>query len=307
MKKVLPILMALMLGLSPASFAATVVLDDAQMAGITAGDWVVIDPSTQEVFDVYHSNNTLDLEDESQMNIQAVNNANAVDSAIASQTNIASVTGGEPSTNVAINGTNEANIINYNPSDAGSTFENHSKSISKFSESREDFSLDEYESWKSTYTSNFKLDETLDIVETLNIAAALAIVSSEECKNCEKDFALAAAFLLDYDYDLDYDLHITKDKSASKEALKLLKITKSSSEFSKFSKEESSESGSEWRKNLSENNHLDLEDTSQKAIQAVSNLNAVGSGAAMQANIASNVGVSGTITHLNVASVANGL
>jgi hypothetical protein len=55
------------------------------------------------------------------------------------------------------------------------------------------------------------------------------------------------------------------------------------------------------------NNHILLTATSQQSIKAVSNLNAVGAGAAVQNNIASNVGVSGMITHTNNASVSNGL
>lgn len=306
MKKILAILMALMFGIAQTSFAAGVALSDTEMDGITAGDWVVIDPSTQEAVDVYYNNNTLDLEDESQKEIQAVNNANAVDSAIAVQTNIASVSG-DPSSNVAINGTNEANIINYNPADAGASFESSSKTIHKLASASSSFTKDLFKSWSESDTKSFRLDETLDIVETLDIIAALAIAASKECKNCEEDFALAAAFLLDYDKITDYDKHIIADKTHTANKLKVLKITETSDWEKEFTKTEEHESGSEFRKNLSENNHLDLEDSSQQALQAVSNLNAVGSGAAMQTNIASNVGVSGTITHVNVATVVNGL
>jgi len=55
------------------------------------------------------------------------------------------------------------------------------------------------------------------------------------------------------------------------------------------------------------NNHLDLENDSQSLIKAVGNLNAVASGAALQANIAANVGVNGTISQANSATVASGL
>jgi hypothetical protein len=65
---------------------------------------------------------------------------------------------------------------------------------------------------------------------------------------------------------------------------------------------------SKWnRSNKSENNHIWLEDTAQTNIQAVSNLNAVGSGAAVQTNIANSVAIAGSISHSNISSVANGL
>jgi len=304
MKKILAIVMALGLALAPTSFAATT-LTDADLNNITAGDWVVI-PSGLEAVDVYHSNNTLDLEDEAQSYIQAVNNANAVDSAIASQTNIASVTGA-PSNNVAVNGTNKANIANYNPAEESSWFESSSKSISKGHGSSESSTFDLFESESKRKSSTESFSKTLVIDETLNISFAEASVSSTECKgSCEGDTLAAAVLLVDYDKDTDYSKIATHGKSFSSDRAFALLKTHDSSSKSFFSKSEEHEKGAWSRRNLSENNHLDLEDNSQVAIQAVSNLNAVGSGAAMQANIASNVAVNGTITHLNVANVANG-
>lgn len=56
-----------------------------------------------------------------------------------------------------------------------------------------------------------------------------------------------------------------------------------------------------------EENTLKLRDESQTLLAAVGNLNAVASGAAVQANIATNNGVTGTITQLNSAIVVSGL
>jgi len=87
MKKILALLIALIFAATTPVMAAGISLSDAELDEIAAGDWVVIDPDTQEVVDMIHySNNDINLEDESQMEIQAVNNANAVDSAVAVQT-----------------------------------------------------------------------------------------------------------------------------------------------------------------------------------------------------------------------------
>ncbi len=298
--------MAIVFGLAPASFAATQ-LTQSQLEGISAGDWVVIDPSTEQVWDVYHSNNTLDLKDESQKDLQAVSNANAVDSAIAVQTNIASVTGQEPSTNVAINGYNEADILNYNPAEESSSH--------YWSESSYAASGSQAAGASATYTANasasasafYTLDETLNILETFDLAYAAAAAYEKDCKGCEEEFLAVEALIIDADYILDYDKHVVETASASVSASETL--TASEFESSSFNTESSSSSHSKShsRNNLSENNHLDLKDTAQQNLQAVSNLNAVGSAAAIQTNIASNVGVTGTITHTNIATVVNGL
>ena len=106
MNKILAVLLAAMLGFAPVSFAATT-LTDKQLDQVNAGDYVILQPG-ETVEDVYASNNTIDLKDSSQTNIQAVSNANVVDSAVAVQTNIA--------TNVGVAGTiahsNVATAIN---------------------------------------------------------------------------------------------------------------------------------------------------------------------------------------------------
>ena len=81
----LALALALVFGISGPSFAATVVLTDADMAGVSAGEWVVLTDSSgnETVEDVYTNNNTLWLLANSQESIQAVSNANAIDSAVA--------------------------------------------------------------------------------------------------------------------------------------------------------------------------------------------------------------------------------
>lgn len=307
MKRVPAFLIALIFTLAPPVLAEKASLTDTDLDEIAAGDWVVIDPETQEVVDgIHHNNNDIDLEEESQTEIQAVNNVNAVDSAVAAQTNIATVTG-DPSNNVGVYGSNSANIANYNPSESGSF---SSKSVSQ-----EEFGLDKFEIEKKSFSlsetkdagSTFSLVETNDIVETLDIVSAFAAAGEEECGDCESEWVIAGVSLVDYDYLEDYDKKIDKDtwskedKSIEKEefGLETTNISKSQLEVEEKTKS--------FRKNLSENNHLNLEDVSQKNIQVVSNLNAVGSGAAAQSNIASNVGVTGTISHSNAATVANGM
>lgn len=306
MREVIAILVALLLGIAQTTFAAGVALTDSEMDQVAAGDWVVI-PSGFEAVDVYNNNNTLDLEDEAQSTIQAVNNANTVDSAIAVQTNIASVSG-NPSSNVGVNGTNKADILNYNPADSGSGFESSSASIFKSGSESTKAAFDFLEATEEESHFTKFATETLFVDETLKIAKAEASASSSECKkNCDGTTVSAFVYLEVYDYDLDYSKEKSVQKWHSSSHLKAVTEESADSSSFKFSKTTSHKSGRSFRKNLSENNHLDLEDSSQVHLQAVSNLNAVGSGAAMQTNIASNVGVQGTITHVNVAQVVNGL
>jgi len=291
------------------SFAA-VALSDKEMDGITAGDWVVLKDANGDEFvvDVYKSNNTLDLQNDSQTYLQAVSNANVVDSAVAVQTNIASVTGNEASPNVAINSSNAANILNYNPAD--SSYESSSSFFAK-KESKElagGSSEDVYFNYGESSSSSYGYDETLVIDETLDISHASASAESTDCsKGCEGESVSIAVLLVDYDKDIDY----SKNKSASSSHSKNLTKTYNSASFFKAGFEKSIKKGekseSSSRNNHGENNHINLEDHSQQFLQAVSNLNSVGSAAAVQTNIASNVGVGGSITHSNIATVVNGL
>jgi len=310
MKKTIAILAALLLAFAPVmSYAATATLSDSEMDQVAAGDWVILTDSAgnQTVADVYHTNNTLDLSDEAQMELQAVSNANTVDSAIAVQTNITSVTGQEPSPNVAINQSNAADITNYAPANSEAT------SSSAFIKKSESGAFVKADSSKFGLTATessskeFKLTETLDIEETLDILYAAASAEETECKNCETEKVSAEVLIVDYDYTLDYDKNI--EKSEKHEAR--LDISKEEKSFkaAKFEKDfiAKKEESKSTRYNHGRNNHIDLEDTSQKNLQAVSNLNSVASGAAIQTNITSNVGVGGTITQSNLATVVSGL
>jgi len=119
MKKLMILLVVIMFGIAAPAFAAKAVLSDKEMGDIHAGDWVVLTDSSgnQSTADVYKTNQTLTLYDESQKSIEAVNNGNAVDSAIAMSTNVAHVTGSTPSNNVAVDQSNAANIANSRAKD----------------------------------------------------------------------------------------------------------------------------------------------------------------------------------------------
>ncbi len=54
-------------------------------------------------------------------------------------------------------------------------------------------------------------------------------------------------------------------------------------------------------------NTLYLTNESQMDIQAISNLNAVASGVAIQSNVVSGVEMTGTLTNINIANVQSGL
>jgi len=330
MKKLIALLVAVMFaGYTPALYAAEA-LSDADMDEIAAGEWVILEEG-QTVESVHYNNNDIKLQDESQKEIQGISNANAVDSAVAVQTNTASVTeGNAPTENVEVNQSNTANIANYNPSQSEGFALSHSatesfslteassfeETISKESSSASSFAL--ASSSASADASAFVLDYDLNIVETLDAAAAAAWQSETEEKGSESETQGAFAAVLDYDYNETETLDISKLHSSSDSSSNtIVKNEQESSSFSlNFSGEESKtitkshteskEISQSNRKDLSENNHIDLEDNSQTNLQVISNLNAVGSGVAIQNNIASNVGVSGTIIQSNTATVSNG-
>jgi hypothetical protein len=149
--------------------------------------------------------------------------------------------------------------------------------------------------------------ETLDILKTLDIAAAAAAAGETESKSSESEFAMAAALIVDYDLVVDYDKMVSQSMGGGCEESYEAEWESAVAASETIAGSCTLETESSERINNSENNHIDLEDVSQKKIQAVSNLNAVGAGAAAQANIASNVGVSGTISHSNIATVVSGL
>ena len=310
MKKILAVVMVVIFASSNAAFAANVTLSDKQLDQVAAGDWVVLPTGEEEegvsVADVYSSNNTLDLSDESQTNIQAVSNANVVDSAVAVETNIASVTGEFP-----INGNvlakNEANVSNLSPADSSESASANKGSSSLESSSASNGQLNYASTANARTESNYKLDETLDILATYDSASAEASASETDCsKGCSTESVSASASTEDLDFTLDYDKHVLKHSFSEETSKSNLDV--SWSEESNVSEKEKSESSCSRssRRNLGENNHLNMKGTAQEQLQAVSNLNAVGAGAAVQTNIASNVGLSGLISGTNISTVANG-
>lgn len=322
MKKLSILLVALIFGISVPAYAAKAVLSDSEMNDIHAGDWVVLTQpdGTQTVEDVYAINNTLDLEDVAQKEIQAVSNANSVDSAVAVSTNVARVTLGEtPSSNVGVNQTNEANIANHRPYNTDSFRKVEGFSLQKnegeafAAQSSEIFSLDASESEAAAASASYGLSEVLTINENFNLAASLAASSENEGKNEDDESNIAAALTATNVYDLDYNKAETASASCSESESEAVAIAKtktcaiSNNETESLSIGETEEITHEQREVSGVNNHISLEDDSQTLIRAVSNLNSVGSGVAVQGNIASNVGVSGTITQGNTATVVSGL
>ena len=309
------------------AFAGVRQLSDNQMDEISAGDWVIINDETQKVEDVYAVNNTLHLFEQSQMEINAVSNANAVDSAIAVQTNVSRVTGDEPTDNTAINGTNIADITNYRPQDSGSFATKHTstdiETISIASGSSESeacsLTLEESSSFGFGSSSSSSLGEALayNLVETANANGSWADSGKDYGDKGLTKISSVGGFL--YDYDKVETLSATKAEaeasavSGSGSARKLMEMAHSSSSSSNAmasgssTHTESCELSTSFRSSKGANNHILLDETSQQLLKVVSNLNAVGAGAAVQTNIASNVGVGGSITHMNSATVISGL
>lgn len=304
MKKVSILLLAFIFAMLPtAALAEGISLTDDQLDEIAAGDWVVIVDGEEVVDGIHFNNNDIKLEDDSQMEIQAISNANAVDSATATQVNVANATEGL----VNVNGRNEATLNNYNPSESGSEAGREASSITVQKGESESFGLTGSESNQFAYSSGFGYKEADLSLVTLDIAAAAAGASETEGKNIESESVFAAALVVDYDNQTNYSKEISGSKSVSGSRNSTLNIAKNYESNCSFLAEKSRGHESEYRKNLSENNHLDLEDTSQKNLKVVSNLNAVGSASAVQANIANATGISGTVTHVNIASASNGM
>lgn len=309
MKKVLAILTILMLGLSQTAFAGGIMMPDAAMEGIAAGDWVVITDAdgNQSVVDVWYSNNDIALQDESQTLLQAVNQANVVDSAVAVQTNVSSVTTGTPTENIGINQSNTADLTNYNPSNETSASQIDSESCSLTSDKTETFNLNFALGCSESESESFSSAEVLTYDETLDVAASSSSASEDESKSGGGEAVSACALVVDYDKDIDYNKTCSASESESASKTITLDIVKVEECSLTASESESHETSTTSRSNLSENNHITLEDVSQKSLMAVSNLNAVGSSAAMQTNVASDVGVGGIISQANTATAVNGL
>lgn len=320
MKRTLILLLVLLLGIANTSFAGVNVLSDKAMDDVNAGDWVVLNDNTPDaqVVDVYKTNNTLWLLEDSQRDLKAVSNANTIDSAVAVQTNIARVTGDTATNNVAVNGKNEANLSNFRPSESSSVTNEaatvltkaETKSLSEeFSESCELGFSNVYADASSASASS---GSSHNLLETLTANAAMAgserVIGKSGIAGC----SIAGVATEDYDK-IEVDSSSSAAASASSETENtLLNTAKSESARKTFEEAElcvvdiSSKDTVTTRSSQGANNHILLDATSQQTINAVSNLNSVASGAAVQTNIASNVGVSGSISGINTASVSSG-
>lgn len=320
MKRTLALLLVLMFAATGTVFAGGVrPLRDADLDNVNAGDWIVV-PEGSEVMDVYSTNNTLDLEDEAQMEVQAVSNANVVDSAAVVSANIANVDKGEEaSTNVAVAGLNDATIANYRPGATSKITEKHAVSFEKSTETACDISkeasttVDFNKTCGMFYGSSASASKNYNYDETLDITGALAIANEAEDKGYESEMAVAATLLVDYDKDIvevDSAAAATFGGASGSETMNVAKSDKFGATMTdKLSEKASctSEKSEETRATLGENNHIQLKDTAQTNIMALSNLNAVGSGVAVQTNVANNVGVNGSISGTNIANVSSGL
>jgi hypothetical protein len=195
-----------------------------------------LDEVTAENYNGYHgTENYLNLNDDSQKEIQAVSNANAVDSAVAAQFNLDRLTMGTTPIENSVSNTNEATIDNYRPADAI------------------DLSILKTKSINASESENESETETRDF---------LGVFGNGSSESEEESGSIAAS-----------------------ESGTLTLIA---------------------RKSQAQKNTINLNSDSQRLIQAVSNLNAVASGAAVQTNIVSDMGVANSITNLNSATVSNG-
>jgi hypothetical protein len=319
LKRILMIMLVLVFGLSGGAIAGVVELTDDAMDGINAGDWVVVTDKNgnESIEDVYTNNNTLWLLENSQKDIQAVSNANTIDSAVAVQSNIARVSG-DATENVAVNQANAANLTNYRPADSTSdlsktTTVNAAQNASgSNSQSSSSHSFNLVESSNSGSSASSGSGAALAHNETLDVAAAIAGDSKEIGKYGIAGGTVAGALVVDYDKVI-VSTATSAAASASNAASTKTMGAECSSNSASASQQQSAtvattetETLNTSRKAKGANNHILLDSASQQSLKAVSNLNSVASGAAIQNNIASNVGVSGTISHSNTATVSSG-
>ena len=309
MNKILVLTITTMLAMGNAAFASEgVALSDNQMDEVAAGDWLIMeDDSGKTVEDIYAFDNTLKIPDVVQENLQAVSNVIAFDSAVAVQSSIASLIGHDPMKG-SVDSHNLAYVLNYNPSESGafSFKKSSSSSFSNGKNSNEDLAFNKNSSEHSDSQSSEL--ETQDSFDTITAASASAEASQKDCdKDCEGSSVSASASTRDYKEISDYDKTEQEHKSGRKNSSGSTVGKGNSAEKSSGSQAAGSEGSGSSRRNLSENNHLSVVDNSQRFIQAVSNLNALSSAAASQANVASNFGGGGSISGSSSATVGNGL
>lgn len=320
MKRLWILVAILALGLTSSALAASKVLSDSAMDDVNAGDWVVLNSGTvdEPVADVYRTNNTLWLLENSQKDINAISNANAIDSAVAVQANVSRVTSDDPTENVAIAGTNLANLSNFRPADSSasstavSVYANDTAN-SSYSTGLSKVSATDFASGASSASScSIGLAKAFAQVETNNVVGAIAGSSKSIDKSGIGGCSLAGALLIDYDkVTTDTCSFVAGETSSASDYAKLLAYASETSSATLTGSTSSTDStttqiSTSTRNSQGVNNHILLDSTSQQSIKAISNLNAVASGAAIQTNVASNVGVKGSITHLNSATVSSG-
>ncbi|MDD5730342.1 MAG: hypothetical protein PHN57_04375 [Candidatus Omnitrophica bacterium] len=254
----------------------------------------------------------------SQKDINAVSNANAIDSAIDVQTNVARVSSANaPTNNVEVNGTNSANITNYRPADAeNDTFSaTHETSALESSflknENSKSFNLDSSASSSFAAASADGSSKAFNLLETNDVTGSAATSSAAVGKTIGVS-SLAANLLIDYDKIITDEEASSSSSSASASCDKSLDIqaaencATTAAHLEKETELCKLDTSKTTRSSKGVNNHIALLENSQQSIKAVSNLNAVGAGAAVQTNIASNVGVNGSISHVNSATVSSG-
>jgi hypothetical protein len=320
MKKLLAVLLVLVFACAVNASAATKALSNKEMDQVTAGDWVVLNNAdgSQSVADVYTTNNTLDLLEQSQSSIKAVSNANVIDGAAAVQSNVISASGSA----VNINGANNAELMNYRPGSSSKTSDvtktsTTSVDVDKFGKTSGEASssavLAGSSASSSSSASSFATKNYSD-VENSNANGALAITDKAVGKTIEKSGVASVMTAVATKVETDVEGSGAAAASASDDS-SVFGAQRSSQESESISKTDTdinketsdTESTVETRDSKGANNHIYLEETSQQNINAVSNLNLVGGAAAIQANVADNVGVTGTVSYSNSAVVISGI
>jgi hypothetical protein len=282
----------------------------AEVAGIQADEpadvETIIPGEDQDGRDHFNSND-INLLNESQMNIEAVNNANAVDAATATQANITSVTAGEAIT-AELKQHNEANLSNYNPSDeydfssvaVGGYKTDYTKKMG--GELGADLLITKEASLKTWDDKTFDIHEILTWDTDSDFSSqGISKKGGIQQMNWDTDS--------DMDYRYDNDTVFTSGSDGERKC-KLDAGIDVSAYYEKVYNVDVNcrhETAANMRFNKSENNHINLLNTSQKELQVVNNLNAVGSSAAIQANIASDVGVDAKISNTNIVTAMNGM
>jgi hypothetical protein len=308
MKKLMAVLTLVLFGLSQPAFAGAVILSESELDGVHAGDSVTIAKTGEEIVPAWYNSNEIELEKQSQKNLNAVQNINSVDSADSVQSNIARTSVGAG----VINGEsvvqkNDAVVENNNPSKSTLLTEESSASISKATIISGEGHLDcsKTEGGSKSFTSSRSESYAKEV--TFDLPIAVSCASDNDGKDGESESLTSLSVTVDYDHTLVAGRSETCEAGCSNDRTQSLTIDTTLQDDTIESCEIECKKETKTRDNLSENNHLDIELEAQMNLMAVSNLNSVGSGSAVQANIASNVGVGGSYGQASTAIVVNGL